>query len=107
MSVRKRRWVTRTGEQREAWVVDYVDQDGDRVLKHCAKKKEADAFAGTVRGEVDRGEHQAASKSETVKQAAERWIKRAEADGLERATVRQYRQHVNLHIGPRIGAIKL
>jgi integrase len=51
--------------------------------------------------------HSAPSKSETVAEAAESWIKRVEADGAERATVRQYRQHVALHIVPRIGRIKL
>ena len=51
--------------------------------------------------------HSAPSKSETVAEAAESWIKRVEADGAERATVRQYRQHVALHIAPRIGRIKL
>jgi len=107
VSVRKRKWKTSAGEQREAWVVDYSDQDGDRVLKTFEKKKDADAFHATVRIEVDRGEHITPSKSETVAEAAERWIKRVEADGRERTTVRQYRQHVNLHINPRMGSIKL
>jgi hypothetical protein len=35
--------------------------------------------------------------------AAESWIRRVEADGCERTTVRQYRQHVDLHIMSRIG----
>jgi integrase len=107
VSVRKRKWTTTTGEQREAWVADYLDQDGDRVLKTFERKKDADAFHQAVKPEVERGEHITPRKSETVAEAAERWIKRVEADGRERTTVRQYRQHVNLHIGPRLGAIKL
>jgi integrase len=107
MSVRKRKWTTSLGEPREAWVVDYADQEGDRVLKTFEKKKEADAFHATVKVEVGQGTHITPHKSETVSEVAERWIKRVEADGRERATVRQYRQHVNLHIAPRIGAIKL
>ena len=41
------------------------------------------------------------------------WIKRVEANGMrgegpaERTTVRQYRQHVDLHIVPRVGKLKL
>jgi integrase len=35
------------------------------------------------------------------------WIKRVEADGRERTTIRQYRQHVDLHIVPRIGSTKI
>jgi integrase len=38
---------------------------------------------------------------------AEKWIKRVEADGRERATVRQYQQHVTHHILPRIGSVRL
>ena len=63
--------------------------------------------------DVGKGEHIAPSKSETVAQAAERWIKRVSANGMrgdgpaERTTIRQYRQHVTLHIVPRIGAVKL
>jgi len=106
MSVRKRKWQTSGGEPREAWVVDYFDQEGDRVLRTFEKKKDADAFHATVKVEVGRGEHITPSKSETVAEAAERWIKRVEAEGRERTTVRQYRQHVDLHL-KSIGAVKL
>jgi integrase len=57
--------------------------------------------------DVRQGDHIAPSKSETVAEVAERWLKRVEADGRERTTVRQYRQHVSLHIAPRVGSIKL
>jgi hypothetical protein len=39
MSVRKRKWKTRSGEAREAWIVDYADQAGDRHLETFAKKR--------------------------------------------------------------------
>jgi hypothetical protein len=71
--------------------------------KTFERKKDADAFHATVRVDVSRGDHIAPSKSETVAEAAERWIKRVEALGRERTTIRQYRQHINLHIAPRIG----
>ena len=32
MSVRKRKWKTANGVECEAWVVDYVDQSGERRL---------------------------------------------------------------------------
>src|SRR5262245_33945378 len=107
MSVRKRKWTTRRGEAKEAWIVDYVDQDGDRHIETFERKKNADAFHATVRVDVSKGEHIAPSKSETVAEAAERWIKRVEAEGRERSTIRQYRQHIDLHIVKRIGAVKL
>jgi integrase len=107
MSVRKRTWTTRKGETKEAWIVDYADQDGDRHIETFNLKKEADARAAKVKVDVGQGVHTAPSKSITVAEAAERWIKRVEAEGRERTTVRQYRQHVDLHIVPRIGRIKL
>src|ERR1700716_484958 len=107
MSVRKRRWTTRQGDSKEAWIVDYVDQDGDRHIETFDRKKDADAFHATVKVDVSKGDHIAPSKSDTVAEAAERWIKRAEAEGRERGTLAQYRQHIKLHIAPRIGDTKL
>src|SRR5262249_37191470 len=52
MSVRKREWTTNQGEEREAWIVDYADQDGDRHIRTFAKKKDADAYHDTVRVDV-------------------------------------------------------
>jgi integrase len=43
----------------------------------------------------------------TIAKVADKWIKRVEADGRERATLRGYRQQVRLHIVPRIGGVKL
>ncbi len=91
----------------EAWIADYLDRDGDQHIKTFERKKDAEAYHATVKVDVRKGVHTAPSKSATVAEAAESWIKRVEADGRERATVRQYRQHVNLHIVPRIGKVKL
>jgi integrase len=107
MSVRKRQWTTRKGEAKEAWIVDYTDADGDRHIETFERKKDADARHAQVAVNIARGTHHAPSKSITVAEAAERWIKAVEAKGAERTTVRQYRQHVNLHIVPRLGAAKL
>jgi integrase len=107
MSVRKRSWTTRTGEQREAWITDYTDQDGDRHIRTFDRKKDADAYWATVSVDVRNGTHTAPSKSATVAEAAESWLKRVEAEGREFTTLRQYRQHVSLHIAPRLGRTKL
>jgi integrase len=106
-TVRKRTWTTSKGEKKEAWIVDYADQDGERHIRTFERKKEADAYHATVRVDVRAGIHTAPSKSITIAEAAESWIKRVEADGKERTTIRQYGQHVDLHIAPRIGSIKL
>src|SRR5215475_4686945 len=47
MSVRKRVWKTRHGERKEAWLVDYRDQSGERHIQTFNKKREADGFHAT------------------------------------------------------------
>lgn len=106
MSVRKRKWTSAKGPQ-EAWVVDYVDQGGHRHLKTFAHKKEAVAFSATTSVEVREGTHTAASASVTVAEAAREWLRTADETGLERATRDQYRQHVDHHIAPFLGRVKL
>jgi integrase len=107
MSVRKRTWTNGKGEEKTAWVVDYVDARGVRRLKTFKLKKLADAFAATASVEVREGTHVADSASATVKQAAAFWLASAEASGLERTTIDSYRSHVDLHIVPFMGAVKL
>src|SRR5271169_5523969 len=107
MSIRKRNWTTDRGIEKEAWVVDYVDQLGKRRLKTFATKKEADAWAVAARHEVSQGIHIPASTSITVTEAFDRWIANCEAENLEFGTIRQRRQHLRLHIIPFIGSEKL
>jgi integrase len=107
MSVRKRTWTTRQGETKEAWIVDYTDQNGRRHLKTFDKKKQADAFATTAKVQVREGTHTADSESVTVAAAGKLWLAAAENNGLERTTVDQYQQHLDLHIAPYLGRVKL
>jgi integrase len=107
MSVRKRAWTTSKGVEKEAWVVDYVDQAGKRHLKSFAKKKPADNFAATANVEIRAGMHTADSNSVTVAKAGKLWIETCERAGLERATIDAYRQHLRLHIEPYLGNLKL
>jgi integrase len=105
-SVRKRTWKS-GGETKTAWVADYFDQSGKRHIKTFDRKKDADAWLVDARGEVKRGVHTPESTSITIDEAAELWIETSELERLERSTLRQYRNHVDLHIKPLIGATKL
>ena len=107
MSVRKRKWTTSKGIEKEAWVVDYADGQGARRLKTFGKKKDADAFAATASVEIRQGTHVADSASVPVKKAGDLWIATAKASGLEKSTIEQYRQHLELHIDPFIGTMLL
>ena len=100
MSVRKRSWKAPSGETKEAWIVDYSDQQGARHLKTFARKRDADAYHAVVKVDVRAGIHTADSKSLTIAEAGWRWIESGEAAKLERTTLEQYRQHLTLHIAP-------
>jgi integrase len=104
--VRKRTWQNKKGEQ-TAWIADYFDQAGKRHIKTFDTKREATAWLAETQVEVRQGVHTPTSASITVAEAGEQWIEQADADGLEASTVAQYRQHLNLHIMPFIGAVKL
>ena len=108
MSVRKRKWkVKGTGELKEAWVVDYVDQKGERHIQTFDRKKDADDYHSDVRVDVREGLHTPRTKSITVAEAAADWVSYIQAEKRERSTIEQYSQHVRVHIAPRIGREKL
>src|SRR5438874_1142426 len=96
-SIRKRAWKSK-GAEHTAWVVDYFDQTGKRRLKTFATKGAAVEWSTTALNEVKLGVHTPASASITVAECGQRWLEQCEAEGLEFGTIRQRRQHLNLHI---------
>ena len=103
MSVRRRQWVSPMGEPKEAWIVDYVDQHGDRHIKTFAKKRDADAHHAIVGVAVRAGTHTADSKSVTVAKAAELWLEQLRGRRAGAHDARRLPQHVELHIVPMLG----
>jgi integrase len=103
VSVRKRKWTTRVGEQKEAWIVDFTDNDG-RHIKTFERKKDADEYRASVKVDIKAGVH--TSSTITVAEAGVKWIVDA-GDRLEPATVESYRQHLEQHIVPFIGKVRL
>jgi integrase len=91
----------------EAWIVDYATKKGGRHIKTFAKKREADDFAATAKVEVSHGIHTPSSKSKTIFEAGKLWIATCEKHKLERTTIDGYQQHLDLHIEPLLGAVKL
>ncbi len=92
---------------KQVWLAGYVDGGGQRRFKQFPTKREAEAFLLQARSQVAAGVHTPDSVSPTVAEAAELWLQRCERDRLERTTIEQYRGHVELHIAPQIGAVKL
>ena len=107
MAIRKRIWTKSDGTERMAWVVDYFDQHRKRHIKTFEKKKEAEEWRAQARVEVKKGIHTAESSSVTVAEAAELWLTRGEAEGLEPGTMRYYQDMVKLHVNPIVGHLKL
>jgi integrase len=105
-SIRKRTWTAR-GVERSGWIVDYFDQANKRHVRTFATKKEAEAWRTVALHEVQQGTHTPASTSITLAEAFARWIEHCEAEGLERSTVRQRKQHLDLHVAPFIGGKRL
>ena len=115
MAIRKRTWES-GGASRTAWVADYADQYGVRRLRTfptnaAARRWWEDEGAASVR----EGTHTARHASKTVAEAGAAWLARCERGGeedepLERATVREYRGHLDRYINHPaigIGAVKL
>jgi integrase len=91
----------------EGWVADYFDQNKQRHIKTFERERDAKAWLDTVKFDVKKGVHTPERDSITVAEAAVLWIERAEIEGLETATIRQYRNHVRHHIVTRLGNVRL
>ncbi len=102
-TVRKR--TLPSGEVR--WLADYTDAKGKRRSKQFNKRKDADAYLVSVRGDLQRGVHVAPGDSIMVKEAGKLWLERTERDRLATSTVRQYEDHLEHHINPALGRIRL
>jgi len=103
MAIRKR--TLPSGETR--WLCDYRDGGGTRRFRQFKTKKEAEAFQDKTGVDVRAGVHIADSASVTVAKAGELWLQQCRLNELEAGTVRNYKQHLNLHILPLIGGMTL
>jgi integrase len=107
MSVRKRVWTTRTGEQKEAWVADYFDGTGRRHQEAFATKGAAVAHLAQTRVDIRSGNHVVTDGKISVADAADRWLEYLKGEGRERTTTEGYEVHFRLHILPVLGRVKL
>ena len=89
------------------WQVDYRDGGGSRRHRQFPTKRAADAFFAKTLGELSTGIHTPDSQSVTVSEASRLWLLECERAKLEESTQRYYRQHVDHHLIPFIGASKL
>ena len=71
----KRKWRTASGEQREAWKLDFTDVTGERHREQFAKKKDAEARLQELMAKTSTGTHRPEGEKKTVRDAAESFIK--------------------------------
>src|SRR6516225_7728968 len=103
MAIRQRKWRTESGEDREAWIVDYRDRDGKRHIETFERKKDADARQAEIKTDILAGTHVAPSRSITIEQAAKEWLADCDLNRkLERSTLAAYTMHCETHILPII-----
>jgi integrase len=105
MSVRKRTW-TSGGKKKTAWLVT-TWHNGKPGYKQFKTEREAKAYDTRNEGAKLDGSYLSARDSVTVAEAAILWLSSCETRGLEPTSIGRNRQHVEWHIVPLIGAIKL
>jgi integrase len=107
MSVRKKVIHKGTPQEHLWWIADYTDGSGKRHQERFKRKAEAEAHEQKSKVAIRAGTHVPLDNNLTIADVADKWIKRVEANARERTTLKQYKEHIKLHILPRIGAVKL
>ena len=69
-----------------------------RRFKQFETQKEAVAFRDKTGVDVREGVHVADAASATVKRSGELWLEQCRVNRAEAGTLRNYKQHVDLHI---------
>lgn len=89
------------------WCVDYKDAKGRRATKSTFRtKKEAENWKAETLTDIKKGIHIPDRDSVTVAEACELWLS-VSRSRVERATLKQYGEHVRLYIVPHLGHMKL
>ena len=104
-SIRKRVWKS-SGKEQTAWIAT-IATSRRAPAKDLRAEESGRRWLGETQHEVARGLHTPESTSITIGEAADRWLRRGETEGLEPATLRQYHSHAVHHICPLIGNLKL
>jgi integrase len=112
MSVRKKILHKGTPQETTWWIADYADRSGRRHQVRFKHKRDAEAHEEKSKVAIRDGKYLVIGDV-TVADAARIWLNRVVANGMrhrgpvERTTLQQYQEHVDLHILPRIGRLKL
>ena len=73
-TIRKRKWTTSKGEQRQGYAVDYFDRQGTRQRRQFESRGEANAFRITVENQIRTGTYRPEADKVTVIELAEVYL---------------------------------
>src|ERR1051326_1662547 len=91
----------RQDKKTRKWIVEYYDEHKKQHrLKGFRTRRDAEARADEISGEVRKGVHTPARTSGTIEDASRAWIQRARDLKREKKTILQYENHTDLHIIP-------
>ncbi|ACM28001.1 tyrosine-type recombinase/integrase [Rhizobium rhizogenes] len=96
--ITKRTWTTASGAEREAWVFDYVDQNGKRAKRQFPTKKEATAFRIDIEGKISRGEQSVDGEKMTVADVCASYAKALKAEVDLNIITEQYYRTTKGHL---------
>jgi hypothetical protein len=74
--------------------------EGKRRHKQFSRRRDADEWLVSARGEIAEGTHVAARDTISFKEAGEAWIANYIRRRLEETTINSYRQHLDDHLYP-------
>ncbi|MDR6635121.1 integrase [Phyllobacterium sp. 1468] len=111
-TVKKRKWTTGKGEQREAWVFAWTDAQGKRHKEQFPLKRDAEARRTEISHKVSTGTFRAEAATKTVKDAIDEYIKHLEArhskgESVTTMYLRNTSAQLRTHVQPELGSVKL
>lgn len=102
-TIRKRVWETTTGARKTAWIVDFLDKNGQRGRRQFVKKADADAFRIELEANLKKGLTTVSMRS-PLQEIADEYLKHC-AGRVENGSMTQhnyvvYEGHVKNYIVP-------
>lgn len=93
--------------RRGRWVVDFRDQEGRRRWESYRTKDEATNALGKRLGELRTGTYRPPAETPTFRTVAEAWLEGRRAMGLRMSTIAGWETHLEVHLLPTFGDVKL
>jgi integrase len=91
----------------DGWRVDYRDQFGNRYRYTYHRKQDAQQALDDARAAIKDGSFVAAAEVPTFSEVAEQWFATKQAQNRRPNTLEQYRTHLDNHLLPELGRLRL